>query len=426
MQATTSAPLRIAVWHNLPSGGASRSLHQHINGLVERGHHVEVWCPPTADSSFLNVGGLVRQHVVPFDSFLPPAYRWQERLLALRYVNDTLMNRMDAHCHRCAADIGAGQFDVVYMHSCQTFTVPFLAKYLRLPKVLYLHEPARGLYEVWPDRLCWEAPSRDKRGLSAAAYFRDLVTISRHRVRVREERKNVGLYDRVLVNSIFSNEAMLRIYGRSGEVCRLGVDASLFPNLNLPRENFVMGLGTIHPHKGLEMAVLAVASIRHNRPRLVWVGNSSDAEYLEKVRRLADAKEVRLEIRKLVPQAELVQLLNKARCLLCTSKLEPLGLAPLEANSCGLPVVAVEEGGLRETIIHKQTGLLVPRNAVRLGQAVSWVLADDTLFGELSRNATRHIREHWSLTQSIDNIEDVLLEAATRTPERAVLTQRER
>ena len=39
------------------------------------------------------------------------------------------------------------------------------------------------------------------------------------------------------------------------------------------------------------------------------------------------------------------------------SFLEPLGLAPLEAMSFGLPVVAIKEGGLRETVIDGYNGL---------------------------------------------------------------------
>ena len=37
--------MRIAVWHNLLSGGAKRALHDHVRGLVMRGHHVESWSP---------------------------------------------------------------------------------------------------------------------------------------------------------------------------------------------------------------------------------------------------------------------------------------------------------------------------------------------------------------------------------------------
>ena len=59
--------MRIAVWHNLPSGGAKRALHDQVRGLVGRGHVVESWCPPTADQEFLSIGQLVPEHVVPLE-----------------------------------------------------------------------------------------------------------------------------------------------------------------------------------------------------------------------------------------------------------------------------------------------------------------------------------------------------------------------
>ncbi|MHB1599044.1 MAG: hypothetical protein ACYCXY_09175 [Acidimicrobiales bacterium] len=56
--------MRIAVWHNLPSGGGKRALYDQIRGLLELGHYVESWCPPSADQSFLPLGDLVTEHVV--------------------------------------------------------------------------------------------------------------------------------------------------------------------------------------------------------------------------------------------------------------------------------------------------------------------------------------------------------------------------
>src|SRR5216683_2521051 len=59
-----NAGMKIAVWHNLPSGGGKRALYDHVRGLVARGHSVEVWCPPTASRTFLPLDALVREHVV--------------------------------------------------------------------------------------------------------------------------------------------------------------------------------------------------------------------------------------------------------------------------------------------------------------------------------------------------------------------------
>src|SRR5229473_8596052 len=58
-------PMKIAVWHNLPSGGGKRALYYHVRGLVERGHTVESWCPPTADVSYLPLRELIPEHAVP-------------------------------------------------------------------------------------------------------------------------------------------------------------------------------------------------------------------------------------------------------------------------------------------------------------------------------------------------------------------------
>ena len=56
--------MKIAVWHNLPGGGGKRALYHHVKGLVEAGHHLEVWRPDLADESFLPLHELCREHIV--------------------------------------------------------------------------------------------------------------------------------------------------------------------------------------------------------------------------------------------------------------------------------------------------------------------------------------------------------------------------
>src|SRR5262245_54052410 len=62
-----SRPVRIAVWHNLPNGGGKRQLYSHVQGLLRRGHHVEAWCPDSADRQYLPLAELVTEHVVRLD-----------------------------------------------------------------------------------------------------------------------------------------------------------------------------------------------------------------------------------------------------------------------------------------------------------------------------------------------------------------------
>lgn len=51
------------------------------------------------------------------------------------------IHAMDEACQQCAEQIDAGDFDVLFANSCRFFGVPSIARYVRLPTVLYLQEP---------------------------------------------------------------------------------------------------------------------------------------------------------------------------------------------------------------------------------------------------------------------------------------------
>jgi glycosyltransferase involved in cell wall biosynthesis len=97
-------------------------------------------------------------------------------------------------------------------------------------------------------------------------------------------------------------------------------------------------------------------------------------------------------------------------------RLEPFGFAPLEANACGLPVVAVSEGGLRETIRDGVNGLLVDDDPTAIARAVDRILTDAAYAARLSAGAEESVRREWSLPASIDRLEARLAEAIKRIP----------
>jgi glycosyltransferase involved in cell wall biosynthesis len=99
---------------------------------------------------------------------------------------------------------------------------------------------------------------------------------------------------------------------------------------------------------------------------------------------------------------------------LYTSELEPFGFAPLEANACGLPVVAVAEGGIRETVIDERNGLLAPRDPAQLAAAVNRLMADTELQRRLSEQGRTWVAENWSTKLAIDRLESALAKAVDR------------
>lgn len=406
--------MKIAVWHNLPSGGGKRALYYHLKGLVERGHHVEIWCPPTADRTFWPLGALAQEHIVE-----PSPSPAQGGLLARRffwpYRNiTTALRALDRHCVRCAREIEAGGFDVVFANTCMLSAASPIGRRCARPSVLYLGEPHRRLYEAMPELPRLVAASRAGSLLMRwKSALRDEMRWRALNVQARQERFSAGGFGLILVNSLFSRENVLRAYGLDAKVCYLGVDVELFKPTE-SRRNYVVGLGSIAAHKGIDRVLAVLALVPEAlRPPLIWGANFVDAEYKLYIEGLARSLGVSLSLQVGLSDSEVVRLLGEAVLMLYTPRLEPFGLAPLEANACGTPVVAVAEGGVRETVRDWVNGVLLPdADPAPLARSVVFLLEHPEVLARLRDSARRHVVENWGWGAAVDRLEQHLCELA--------------
>jgi glycosyltransferase involved in cell wall biosynthesis len=404
--------LKIAVWHNLPSGGGKRALYYFVRGLVARGHELACWSLDTADHSYLPLSEFVPERIISaeINGRKRKSFTDVWRPDVNKAVDD--MRAFDRACRRCAQEIEAGDFDVLFANSALHYYVPYIMRHLRMKKVLYLQEPCRYLYEAWPV-LPWVSNAPE--GLDQADLFSprrfiaDYPLLQTLRLQAKQEWLNIAACDQVLVNSYFSRESVLRSYGVDARVCYLGVDTTLFRNLGLPRERIILGLGSFDPIKGIDLAVKAVALLPAPRPPLLWIANSGNEAYRNEVIELARSLGVELRIQMAISDAELVTILNQATLLLYTSRLEPFGLAPLEANACGLPVIGIAEGGIRETIRDGVNGFLVEPEAASLARAAESLLQNPALAKRLGETAADHVRREWDVEESVSRLEAILL-----------------
>src|SRR6184192_2997391 len=98
--------MRIAVCHNLPSGGGKRALYYHVRGLIERGHSVEAWCPSTSDRNYLPLSELITEHVLPIDICQQGGSVLRRSLMGGLQGNELREAKaLDEHCRRCADEI---------------------------------------------------------------------------------------------------------------------------------------------------------------------------------------------------------------------------------------------------------------------------------------------------------------------------------
>jgi glycosyltransferase involved in cell wall biosynthesis len=244
----------------------------------------------------------------------------------------------------------------------------------------------------------------------------ELVSIQAIRLLAREEYASARSFDSILCNSLFSREVLLRAYGLESRRCLLGIDVESFVP-SREKQPYVVGLGSFLRSKGIERAMHGLSRMPAlSRPTLVWIGNMAAPGYLAQLSVLAQVLDVRFEPRLLVSQEELVETLGNAAAMVYTSKLEPFGYAPLEANACGTVVVGVAEGGIRETIVSGINGELVDLgDADALGRAVQRYVDDLALAREHGLRARRHVVEHWGLAAAIDRIEEALVRACHRS-----------
>ena len=190
----------------------------------------------------------------------------------------------------------------------------------------------------------------------------------------------------------------MRMYGINSHVSYLGVDPEMFKPLDVTEENFILSVGTLTPEKGHGFLVDSLALMDPEiRPKLVVVSNSSYPPWKVYLKKHAAESGVDMEILSLISDDELAVLYNKAEVVVYSPYLEPFGLVPVESMACGTPVVAVKEGGVRETVIHNKTGLLIDRDEEIFAEAVAKLLGKDLTKYNMSKNSLEAVNNFWTV-----------------------------
>lgn len=393
--------MRIAIYHNLPSGGGKRALFAMTEKLAAR-HAVDVYTLSTAEHDFCDLRPLARKHVVspfqPLPLSRPPLGRLNQGIR----TGDLL--RLDVVQRRLAAQIDAAGYDAVFVHNCRFSQSPGVLKFLRTPSVYYCQEPPRYLYEPVASRPYLQF----SRGQRIGNLFDPLPALYR-RTLAALDRRNSAAASLILANSAYSRESLYRIYGVSAKVCYLGVDIQRFRSLALPRENFVLSVGALIANKGFDFLIQSLAHINpSSRPCLVLVSNQVDEREQAYLANLAQSLAVEVKFLQKVADDELVRLYNRAATTLYAPVLEPFGFVPIESMACATPVVGVYEGGVRESVTSGVTGLLAQRDPLEFAEAIQRVLLDSAWAQELGNNGLHHAQQHWTWEATVERVERAL------------------
>lgn len=154
-------------------------------------------------------------------------------------------------------------------------------------------------------------------------------------------------------------------------------------------------LGAISKDKGIEDALQVFSSIYEaERNWQMWIVGKADHKYLEKLKVLSSDLGIidKVKFWGFVSEQKKFELLSRAHLAINTSIREGWGLVNIEANSVGLPVLAYDVSGSRDSVRDGKNGFLVSYgNYKQLASRAIEIMENGKLYRKISTQAI-----HWS------------------------------
>lgn len=205
--------------------------------------------------------------------------------------------------------------------------------------ISYIHSPIRY---AWNQYFPYFSPSR------LGFFSRLVIPPIIHRLRVWDESSSARV-DYFVANSENVRRRIRKYYRRDADVIFPPVDTDFYiPADGKPQGEYFLIVSALVPYKRID---LAIETFNRRREVLKIVGSGPEERRLKKMAR------PHIEFLASVGSETLLSLYQNARAMILPAE-EDFGIAALEAQACGTPVIAYSRGGARETVIDGQTGVL--------------------------------------------------------------------
>ena len=221
------------------------------------------------------------------------------------------------------------------------------------------------------------------------------------------ERMTWRYYDYMFTNSELTKQRVLS----KGVVSEEKLE-ELNPGTDLEKESGEYGDYFLYPsrferYKRQDLAIEAFQEADFDDFELVLAGANADPEYVEELREMA-GENVRIETD--VPDERWGSLQKDARAMVFLPENEDFGLVPIEAGARSKPVIGVDEGTVRETVIDGETGFLVEPEAEEIARKMER-LTDVELAEEMGKN-NRANAENYSWESFMQRLDSKIEEMA--------------
>lgn len=205
-------------------------------------------------------------------------------------------------------------------------------------------------------------------------------------------------------------------------VHHIGVDINRFrPDALVHREPILLFVGRLAEQKGILDFVEVAARVQAKLPHVLAVA-VGDGPLAGEAKALAARTRARVEWPGMLPPEQVVAWMQRSTVFcgpsrkLSSGAEEALGLAFVEAQATGLPVVSYATGGVGEAVLHSRTGYLERHGDVdALANSASLLFDRADMWSSFSKNAIEYARTRFDLTRQTDLLEDLYDEVLNDT-----------
>jgi glycosyltransferase involved in cell wall biosynthesis len=204
--------------------------------------------------------------------------------------------------------------------------------------ICYCHTPIRYAWDLYHQYLNESNLRKGIKGVLAKFFLHylrnwDISTVNR--------------VDYFIANSNFIKNRIKKIYNRDSFVIYPPVDTNYFTPC-FKKENFYLTASRLVPYKKIDQIVDAFSKMQDKK--LIVIGDGPE------IKKIKSKAKKNIEILGYQSNAVLKDYMQKAKAFVFNA-IEDFGITPVEAMACATPVIVLNKGGAKETIINNKTGI---------------------------------------------------------------------
>ncbi len=345
--------MKIAFFHNLPAGGAKRVIYEQVKYLSTT-NSVDLYQLSSADKKFLDIREFCN-NIFTYEFDLNVKNR-------IKRDHKNFITLKEIH-RKIAADIDKNKYDIVITHPDKFTQAPYLLRFLKTKNIYFCHELLRICYEK-------ELNFTDKVFLPKKVYENQTRKIRKHIDRINAQSAN-----KIVTNSDYIKQKVWHAYRKRAIACPLGVDTKTFVSLSKKKNYSLLFLGSKSKIDGWNLIEEILYKLPEPKPDMNFVHFSG-------IHKVSDSMLSRIYSRNFLT--------------ICASYNEPFGLSPLESFACGTPVLAVNDGGYRETVINGKNGYLLGRDPQKFIDKIEYLRKNPKIYTKMSKFAIENVQKNWT------------------------------